>query len=87
VQRYDVPESLAPWPLNVQLTLLGRARGLQLPAETMLADALRDRAPIPDVQVFDAVVRVPGGRGAVGTTAGARWTFGVARHGLVPFTQ
>jgi len=53
----------------------------------MLADALRDHAPILDVQVFDAVVRVSGSRGAAGKAAGARWTFGVARHGLVPFTQ
>lgn len=89
-QTQTQPQNHQAWPLTIQLTLLGRARALQLPAETLLADALRARlSPTAGggVQVFDAVVRVPGGLGPAATLAGARWSFGVAGHGLVPFTQ
>ncbi|KLT45447.1 hypothetical protein CC85DRAFT_240733, partial [Cutaneotrichosporon oleaginosum] len=73
-----------PWPLNVHITLLGPSRGLQLPAECTLAEALRERRR-PDVRTYHALVRVPGGAGAVGTPSGARFAFGVNEHGLVPF--
>jgi hypothetical protein len=86
VQRYSAPDAPSSWPLNIQLTLLGRSRKLQLPAETMLVPALHNRPPMPDVQDFDAVVRVPGGKGVAGTPAGGRWTFGVGERGFVSFT-
>ncbi|KAL1411428.1 hypothetical protein Q8F55_002384 [Vanrija albida] len=80
------PDPPTAWPLNIQLTLLGPSRPLQFPAETTLVDALRSRGQ-PTVQVLDAMVRVVGGKGLAGTLAGAKWSFGVASHGLVPFTH
>ncbi|GMK55263.1 hypothetical protein CspeluHIS016_0203190 [Cutaneotrichosporon spelunceum] len=72
------------WPLSIHITLLGPARPLQLPAESTLAEALRARHQA-DVRTYHAVVRVPGGAGMVGTPAGARFSFGISEHGLVPF--
>ncbi|BEJ01081.1 hypothetical protein CcaverHIS631_0509380 [Cutaneotrichosporon cavernicola] len=72
------------WPLNVHITLLGPARSLQLPAESTLAEALRERRN-QDVRTYRGVVRVPGGAGTVGTPTGAHFAFGIYEHGLVPF--
>jgi hypothetical protein len=72
------------WPLNVHITLLGPSRPLQLPAESTLAEALRARRR-DEVRTYHAVVKVPGGAGAVGTPTGARFAFGIYEHGLVPF--
>lgn len=77
------PDSSA-WPLNIQLTLLGPSRPLQLPAETTLAEALQGRTS-KDVRVYNAIVRVPGGSGTVGSAGGGRFSFGVHEYGLVPF--
>lgn len=83
---YDRPEAESPaWPLNIQLTLTGPARALQFPAETTLVDALRSQTR-SDVQVYNAIVRVPGGLGEVGSPAGARWSFGIGDDGVIPFT-
>lgn len=72
------------WPLNIQITLLGPSRALQLPAETTLTEALRGRTA-KDVRVYNGIVRVPGGAGAVAGAGGGRFSFGIHEHGLVPF--
>lgn len=77
-------ENQSAWPVNVQLTLLGPSRALQLPAETTLTEALRGRT-VKDVRVYNGIVRVPGGAGAVGGSGGGRFSFGVHQNGLVPF--
>lgn len=75
----------SPWPLNIQLTLTGPSRSLQFPAETTLVEALRAQTR-SDVQVCDAIVRVPGGQGLVGSPTGARWSFGIGEDGFIPFS-
>lgn len=81
---FERPEP-SPWPLNIQLTLTGPSRPLQFPAETTLVEALRART-IGGMQVCNAVVRVPGGQGVVGSQTGARWSFGITEDGFTPFT-
>ncbi|KAL7421904.1 hypothetical protein Q5752_003676 [Cryptotrichosporon argae] len=73
----------APWPTTAQMTLPGRRRPLQMPAETTLGDALRARAPA-HYHAYEGIARVPGGRGAAGDLAGARWAFDMGADGLYP---
>lgn len=79
VQRFDTPEPPQAWGLSIQITLLGRMRSLQFPAETTLVDALRARKD-PGGE-YAAIVRVPH------TPTEGRFSFGIAPHGLVPFTK
>ena len=73
----------AAWPLNIQITLLGRASGLQYPADTTLVDALRSvEGDESERQRFEGIIRVPGGKGSAGTLEGARIGWVVGRDGL-----
>lgn len=71
-------------PLNIQITLQGRVRGLQFPADTLLADALRvkSEAERDEAALYEGTVRVPGGQGYGGTQAGEKFTFRIGPSGL-----
>ncbi|WVQ80736.1 hypothetical protein IAT38_002841 [Cryptococcus sp. DSM 104549] len=81
------------WPLNIQITLLGRSRGLQLPGDTTLVDALRSKVQAERDKAargVDAGVRYEGvvrmvrmGDGAVvGTRSDGRFSFGIGNEGV-----
>ena len=74
-----------PWPLNIQITLIGRVRPLQIPADTTLVDALRSlevNGPVSEGHRFEGIVRVPGGKGLAGTLGGVKVSWGIGRDGL-----
>ncbi|WVQ72477.1 hypothetical protein IAR50_002032 [Cryptococcus sp. DSM 104548] len=77
------------WPLNIQLSLLGRSRGLQLPGDTMLADALRVKAREVNDKLQDArgdtykgLVRMVRSDGALLGKEGIEFHFRVGNEGL-----
>ncbi|RSH87238.1 hypothetical protein EHS25_003147 [Saitozyma podzolica] len=77
------------WPLTAELTLTGRHRAMQLSASVGLVDALRqaEQHGWEDVQIFDARLRVPDGRGRAGTREGVIWTFGMGPEGIETYVD
>jgi hypothetical protein len=77
------------WPLTAELTLTGRRRAMQLSASVGLVDALRqaEQHGWEDVQIFDARLRVPDGRGRAGTKEGVVWTFGMGPEGIETYVD
>ena len=83
----NAPAKSSSWPLNLQLTLTGRIRGLQAPADLTLIDALRNRDDSvldqrDGSQGFDGIVRVPGGAGEAGTLRGKHFDWRIGHTGL-----
>ena len=74
----------SPSSLNIQLTLLGRVRSLQLPPDLLLIDALRDGSRIKgdEGQRFEGIVRVVGGEGEAGTLAGEKFSWITGPEGV-----
>ena len=71
----------------MQITLLGRIRPLQLPADQTLVDAFRSvdinhASKANPTQVFESIVRIPGGAGLAGTTGGVRFDWRIGQDGL-----
>jgi hypothetical protein len=82
------------WPLNIQITMTGRVRPLQLPADLTLVDSLRGleasalaREGQSQADLFEAIVRVPGGRGLSGTSNGLKFDWRIGRDGLEVWGQ
>ncbi|ODN94210.1 hypothetical protein L198_05064 [Cryptococcus wingfieldii CBS 7118] len=77
------------WPLNIQLSLMGRSRGLQLPGDTMIADALRvkarernDKAEDTRGDTYNGLVRMVRSDGALLGKEGIGFHFRVGNEGL-----
>ena len=77
--------------MTFQLTLTGRERGLQMPSDTMLADALlrkeaeRAQGKGSGADRFGAKVRMHGVEGPLGNRGGVGWAFGMGSEGLESF--
>lgn len=78
------------WPLNIQITLLGRARSLQLPGDTTLIDALRSKAhetkengEEAQSDKYEGLVRLVNVDGKIlGKREGAKFHFHIGENGL-----
>ncbi|KGB74395.2 hypothetical protein CNBG_0233 [Cryptococcus deuterogattii R265] len=78
------------WPLNIQITLLGRARSLQLPGDTTLIDALRSKAhetkengEEAQSDKYEGLVRLVNVDGEIlGKREGAKFHFHIGENGL-----
>ncbi|ORX35788.1 hypothetical protein BD324DRAFT_79816 [Kockovaella imperatae] len=84
VPRESVDERHHDTSINIQLTLLGRVRPLQLPADLTLVNALRE-ATAKDwtmAQHFEGIARVHGGEGAAGSLAGQKFSFKIGSLGV-----
>ncbi|KAK4690002.1 GPI-anchor transamidase subunit U, partial [Tremellales sp. Uapishka_1] len=72
------PNDLAPWAINIHITLTRRLAPYQYPQETVLAKALGDLDVIaretPPIQEFKGMIRMPGGDGLLGTAGGDEFT-------------
>ncbi|OWZ60858.1 hypothetical protein AYX15_06889 [Cryptococcus neoformans] len=78
------------WPLNIQITLLGCARGLQLPGDITLIDALRSKARERKEKgeegqddKYEGLVRLVNVDGGIlGKREGAKFHFHIGENGL-----
>ena len=76
------------WPMTFQLTLTGRERELQLPSDTMLADALNLREAeqrsgrAGGTVTYAAKMRMWGVDGPLGSRGGVGWRFGIGAEGV-----
>ncbi|WVR07111.1 hypothetical protein IAU60_004151 [Kwoniella sp. DSM 27419] len=74
------------WPLNIQITLLGKVRGLQYPGELTLPEALQklrlDRFASGHGAKYEGIVRMDGAQGVIGSRNGARFRFDIGPDGV-----
>ena len=74
--------------MTFQLTLTGRERGLPIPSDTMLSEALMHREAENRRQgaasgdTYGGKVRVRGWEGAIGSRSGVDCRFGIGQEGL-----
>jgi len=83
------PTSYFRHPLNIHITLTGKIRPLQFPADTTLVDALRAfemQSSDPGAR-YEGIVRIPGGKGLAGTVGGERFGFAIGDSGVEPYTS
>ncbi|EIW70426.1 hypothetical protein TREMEDRAFT_29341, partial [Tremella mesenterica DSM 1558] len=68
------------WPLNLQFTLIGRDRQMQLPADITLVDAMRMEQPL-ELQNFRGLFRVSRSHKVGGSKEGTKFSWRIGPEG------